>query len=87
MPRPLQTWHFARRTPGFLTDLQSEYGDVFGIRFQRKPWTVVSHPDAIKQVFTAPASALRAGAGNEILGPPLGKHSLLLLDGDEHLRQ
>ena len=86
-PRPVQTWHFSRRTPGFLTDLQKEHGDVFGIHFQKRPWTIVAHPDAVKQVFTAPTSALRAGSGNEILGPPLGQHSLLLLDGDEHMRQ
>jgi len=86
-PRPLQTWHFARRTPGYLTGLNAELGDVFGIHFQKYPWTVFTHPDAIKEIFTAPASALRAGEGNEILGPPLGQHSLLLLDGDEHMRQ
>ena len=85
--RPVQTWHFARRTPGFLTDLHAELGDVFGLHFQKHPWTVFTHPDAIKEIFTAPASALRAGEGNEILGPPLGQHSLLLLDGDEHMRQ
>jgi len=85
--RPLQTWHFARRTPNFLIDLHREQGDVFGLHFQKHPWTVFAHPDAIKEIFTAPASALRAGEGNEILGPPLGKHSLLLLDGDEHMRQ
>lgn len=85
--RPAQSWHFARRTPGFLTELHAELGDVFGLHFQKHPWTVFAHPDAVKEIFTAPASALRAGEGNEILGPPLGQHSLLLLDGDEHMRQ
>jgi cytochrome P450 len=78
---------FAKAKPNMLDDLQAEHGDVFQLNFQRHIWNVVSHPDAVKQVFTAPATVLHAGEGNEILSTSLGEHSVLLLDEQEHMRQ
>ena len=48
---------------------------------------MVTHPDAVQQVFTAPPDVLHAGRGNEILSTALGDHSVLLLDEDEHMHQ
>ena len=78
---------FAKAKPNMLDDLHAAYGDVFQMNFQRHRWNVVSHPDAIKQVFTAPTSVLHAGEGNEILSTALGESSVLLLDEQEHMRQ
>ena len=46
-----------------------------------------AHPDAIKTIFTGDEEDLRAGEANYRLEPILGKHSLLILDGHEHLRE
>ena len=70
-----------------LERAQATYGDVFTIHFQRDPWNVIAHPDAIKEVFTAPADVLHAGEGNAILEPALGSNSVLLLDEEKHMRQ
>jgi cytochrome P450 family 135 len=50
-------------------------------------WVFVSHPDAIKQVFTGDPSLLRAGEANIVLLPVLGEQSVLLLDEPEHMAQ
>jgi cytochrome P450 len=41
----------------------------------------------VRTVFTAGPQRTNAGEANEILRPTLGSHSLLLLDGEEHMRQ
>jgi cytochrome P450 len=72
----------------FMERCARRHGDPFTIRF---PWTppfvFFSHPDAIRDIFTGDAEALRAGEANVDLLPLLGQHSLLLLDGARHLRE
>jgi cytochrome P450 len=72
----------------FMEGCARRYGDPFTIRF---PWTphlvFFSHPDAIRDIFTADPDTLRAGEANVDLAPILGQHSLLLLDGARHLRE
>lgn len=86
-PKIVQAVNFARARSGVLDRARDRYGDVFQMNFQRRRWNVVSHPDAIKQVFTSPPDVLRAGEGNEILANALGPNSVLLLDEAEHMRQ
>jgi cytochrome P450 len=50
-------------------------------------WVFVSHPDAVKQVFTGDPRLLHAGEANIVLLPVLGSHSVLLLDDDAHMAQ
>ena len=57
-------------------------GTLFDSKF-----VMVFDPDVVKQVFRGPHEQLRAGEANAPLGPVLGARSVLLLDGDEHLRQ
>ncbi|HEX5063657.1 MAG TPA: cytochrome P450 [Kofleriaceae bacterium] len=72
-----------------LDDYHARYGDVFSLRwFGGIKFAVVATPELIKQVVSADADVLLAGVGNAtLLEPMLGKHSLLTLDGKEHLRQ
>ena len=86
-PRIAQMLRFTRGEAGYLEELNERYGDVFRATFERRPWNLLAHPDAIKQVFKAPPSVVHAGDANEILRTPLGKHSVLVLDDDEHMRQ
>lgn len=86
-PRPVQLYYAMRREGEMIEQLHREHGDVFRIHFERRPWFIVTHPDAIREVFTAPPEVLHAGEANEILRPSLGSHSVLLLDERPHLRQ
>jgi cytochrome P450 len=72
-----------------LADCQRRYGDVFTWRaLGDERFVIVGDPELIKQVLTADPDTLLAGEGNAtLLEPMLGKHSLLTLDGAEHLRQ
>src|SRR3712207_6798105 len=89
-PRPTMAQTLAWMTPPnpFLRRQHARYGDVFtvGLRSGER-FVVLAHPDAVKEVFTGDAEVLRAGEGNRVLLPVLGKHSVLLLDGAEHLRE
>jgi cytochrome P450 len=48
---------------------------------------MLAHPDMIKEVFTGDPAVFHAGEANVILRPSLGRHSVLLLDDAQHLRQ
>ena len=86
-PKLVQAYQFARAQNWILDEARAKHGDVFQLNFERNRWNVVAHPDAVEEVFTAPATALHAGKGNEILATALGEHSVLILDEDEHMRQ
>jgi cytochrome P450 family 135 len=83
----VQTLGWMTRPKPFLRRAHAKYGDVFTMRLQGDEFVVLAHPDAVKEVFTGDPDLLRAGEGNKILLPLLGKHSVLLLDGPRHLRQ
>ena len=88
MTRPVQTAGWIWRPGPFLRRAQEKYGDVFTIRIgYERPWVIVSHPDAVREVFTTPADVLHAGEANVILRPLLGHSSVLLLDEQPHLTQ
>jgi cytochrome P450 len=79
---------FARRPLDQLVRWRKRYGDVFTVRFTGFGTGVyVADPDAIRTLFTGDQSDLLAGEANSILEPILGPHSVLVLDGPEHLRQ
>jgi cytochrome P450 len=64
------------------------YGDMFTLRITHEgTWVFLSHPDAVKQVFTGDPRLLHAGEANIVLLPVLGSHSVLLLDDDAHMAQ
>jgi cytochrome P450 len=87
-PSPIATAQFARRPLDTLLRWQREFGDVFTVRFIGFGTGVyVADPAAIKDLFTGDQSQLLAGEANSILSPVLGEHSVLVLDGPEHLRQ
>jgi cytochrome P450 len=76
------------RPKPFLRRMHEQYGDAFTISLEsRDSHVILSDPEDVKQVFTGDPEIFRAGEGNRVLLPVLGKHSVLLLDGREHLRQ
>jgi cytochrome P450 len=67
---------------------QARYGDVFTIKLALQGEVVqVADPALVKTVFATKPDDARAGEANAILQPLLGRRSVLLLDGREHLRQ
>ena len=76
--RPLET----------LLGWYERYGVAFTVSYPVFGTGVyIADPDAIRQLFTGDQSDLHAGEANAPLSPVLGDHSVLVLDGREHLRQ
>src|SRR5688500_1914566 len=87
-PAPVQMWQWIARPIPFLTSVSRRYGDFFTLRFVVGPIVFVADPQAIKQVFRGDPEVFHAGEANATpLEPLMGRNSVLLLDGPEHLRQ
>ena len=86
-PQLAQLVQTLRDEGGFTTKQQRLFGDTFRIKFERRPWHVFADPEDIKTIFTLSPKVAHAGEANEILRTVLGKHSVLVVDEDEHLRQ
>ncbi len=82
----LAQWIF--RPIEFMEQCTRTYGDCFTLKLLNNPTiVVVSHPATVKAIFTGDSAVLHAGEAAAILEPLVGDHSLLLLDGDRHLRE
>jgi cytochrome P450 len=83
----MTTLHWVRRPLPFLDEMRARYGETFTMRISgMPPFVVFSNPEDVKEVFADDGAALQAGKINAFLRPFLGEHSMLLLDGKEHLR-
>jgi hypothetical protein len=51
------------------------------------PFVILSDPDDIRELFTAPPDAIHPGEGARVLEPILGRNSVILLDEDTHMEQ
>lgn len=88
LPPLVQTWHWLRRPYEFFDECAARYGEIFQIKLTGfGTAAVVSSPEAIKEIFAAGPEVLLAGQSNALLRPFVGDHSILVLDGAEHLRQ
>jgi len=72
-----------------LDECHARFGDAFTMHLPRLKTgiVIVSDPAAVKDVFGMGPDEGHAGKANFVLRPVVGEHSLLLLDGAEHLRQ
>jgi cytochrome P450 len=87
MPRLLQTAMWAVHPNALSRYCQRRFGEVFTLRpLGIGDVVVITQPEAIKEVFVGDREVFRAGEANAVMGPMLGAHSLLLLDGERHLR-
>ena len=87
-PKSIQTIGWWSRPIPFLERCRSRHGKRFTIRLlATPPFVMISDPEEIKQVFTAPPEVLHPGEGARILEPIVGRHSVILLDEGEHLEQ
>jgi cytochrome P450 len=88
IPAVAQTLWYVARPNEFFEWLGHRYGDTFSIQTVAFGTEVLfARPEAIKEIFTGDPDTLRAGEANTILKPVLGSNSVLLLDGEPHVRQ
>lgn len=84
----LSVLHWMYEPQDFLERAAKRYGDPFTMKLPGTPTFVVfSNPEAVKEVFADDGHTMHAGKANVPLKPFLGEHSLLMLDGDEHMRE
>lgn len=87
-PMALQTLGLWSRPTAFIERAHARYGHRFTLHvIGQPPFVVLSNPDEIKEVFTAPPDVLHPGEGARILERLLGRHSVILLDEEPHLEQ
>lgn len=88
LPSIVQMLEWVLRPIPFLERNTKRYGDCFTVRFVMGNVVFIANPELIKQVFTGDPDVLHAGEGNATpLEPLVGQHSVLVLDGPEHMRQ
>jgi cytochrome P450 len=81
-------WEWIVRPIPYLERNARKYGDFFTVRFPVAKIVFVSNPAVVKEIFTGDPDVLHAGEANATpLEPLMGKNSVLLLDGKEHMRQ
>lgn len=87
-PPVVQAVGFWTRPLAFLERCRARYGRRFTLRLPRTPpFVILSDPEDIREVFTAPPDVLQPGAGARVLEPIVGRLSVILLDGDAHMEQ
>ncbi len=87
-PALVQSAALMRFRHSFVPALQRRYGSVFSVRLvpERRPLVLFNRPEVTKQIFGSDPEQFHAGKANAVLGPIMGQHSLLLVDGAEHKR-
>jgi cytochrome P450 len=88
-PAALQTVEWIVRPTALLRRAQARYGEPFTLNtvWMDAPLVLTSDPQEIKRIYAAPPDVLQAGDSSSILEPFVGARSVLILHGDEHLRQ
>ena len=88
LPRVLQTARFLFRPIPFFEHWRRELGETFSARLLGPGDVVfVSDPESLKRLFGADRVNTIAPGRNIALRPLLGEQSLLLQEGEEHLRR
>lgn len=89
LPPLLQTlaWTFA--PSWFMAHAARVAGESFTVTFfpSGLRFVMVSDPEMVKAVFTAPGDVAPSAAGSSPIAPVMGHSSVLTLTGPEHLRQ
>ena len=88
-PAAWQTVAWMARPGAFLRRVHGRFGDPATIRtyWTEEPMVLFSAPEAVRDVFRLDPAIAPAGQSWEFLRPFAGPHSILLLDGEEHLRE
>lgn len=81
------TWWLLRPVE-LMEHCRRRYGDRFTLKLPLQRHAVFfATPAAVRDLFTGSPDALHAGEANVVLEPIVGRTSILLLDGERHVRQ
>jgi cytochrome P450 family 135 len=88
-PSALQTVEWIVRPTALLRRAAARYGEPFTLRtaWSDAPLVLFSDPAEIKRAYAAPPDVLEGGDSSAFLEPFVGRNSILILRGEEHLRQ
>src|SRR3954464_15588038 len=88
-PAVWQTLGWMARPAAFMRDIHARFGDPVTIRtyWTEEPMVLFSHPDAVREVFRLDPAIAPAGQSWEFLRPFAGSDSILVLDGQPHMRE
>src|SRR5918996_5627150 len=88
MPVFLQGLGWWHRPTAFMERCRARYGKRFTIKLPAQPpFVMISDPEQLRELFTAPPDVLHPGEGARILEPVVGRFSVILLDEEPHLEQ
>jgi cytochrome P450 family 135 len=86
-PGPWQTVEWIYRPIPFMERCRRKYGPIFSLRLGPGGREVmIADPQIAKRVMAGDPKMFRAGDTNGLFRPVVGSHSILVLDGEEHLR-
>jgi cytochrome P450 len=89
-PPLLQTLELIANPIRFFDKYSHRYGDTFTARvlgINSPPVVFLGNPEAVQAVFTAPPGQFELGKVTHVFRPLTGDKSLIMLDGEAHLRQ
>jgi cytochrome P450 family 135 len=88
-PAFLQTLAWALAPTWVMDNCARRIGDAFTLTFTPSgmQMVLISDPDAVKTLFTAPPDVAPSATGNSPIRPIMGERSVLVLTGAEHMRQ
>ena len=87
-PRPIQTARWVRRPLELFEQCERRYGDFFTLRMAGfNPMVFTSDPEAIRVLFAADRDNRLPAGRTFVLEPIMGSRSVLLQEGEEHLRR
>ncbi|CAM3751923.1 cytochrome P450 [Kibdelosporangium persicum] len=88
LPAMAQTILSVTNPLSFADRCRAKYGDVFTMRvFPVGQVVCVSDIGIIRDIVTSDGSVFRAGEANSVIEFVVGRNSLLMLDGGEHIRR
>ena len=86
-PASLLTMRWLRRPVQLMEQARERYGETFTVRLARVGELVcVSDPQSLKRLFSADRENTLPAGRTFLLEPLVGSRSLLLLEGEDHLR-
>jgi cytochrome P450 len=89
MPAALLTLAWALAPTWVMDRCAERLGEAFTLTFAPSGLKLVmfSDPEVVKEVFTAPPEIAPSAAGSSPVAPVMGRSSVLVLTGPEHMRQ
>ncbi len=89
LPPMAQTLIWALAPTWLLDNCSRRFGDTFTLTFgpSGRKLVLLSDPEAVKTVFTAPPDVAPSAAEDSPIAPIMGAHSVITLVGPEHMRQ